>query len=86
MLRGERTLPKIIFIIVGSILIIYCLKFISIQHAINNNIYKINDHETRINKRISDIIITVNITIICDTKTTTNTSKERKVNYESKRN
>ena len=57
MLKGERALSKIIFIIIGSILIVYCLKFISIQHAINNNIYKINDHETRINKRISDIII-----------------------------
>lgn len=61
MLRGERTLPKIIFIIVGSILIVYCLKFISIQHSINNNVYKINDHETKINKRISDIIIYANV-------------------------
>ena len=61
MLKGERALPKIIFIILGSILIVYCLKFISIQHSINNNIYKINDHETKINKRISDIIIYANV-------------------------
>lgn len=81
MLKGERILPKIIFIILGSILIVYCLKFISIQHSINNNVYKINNHETKINKRISDIIIYANVYKQLKLPDVSMTNKQNAENY-----